>query len=96
MIRADRKSLFLRVLAVVLCVSIVVFFSALLVHHHAIGAGEAHCQLCALAHSGGSITSVVSLIVALQMLMLMRVCAPSRGSPSFVALPTTRPPPASL
>jgi hypothetical protein len=32
----------------------------------------------------------------MQMLMVLLVSAPSRGSPSFVALPTTRPPPASL
>lgn len=92
----DRKTLALRVLAVVLCVSVLVFFSALLMHHHGISGHEAHCQMCALGHSTPSTTAAASLIVTMEMLMLFRVCAPSRGSPSFVALPTTRPPPASL
>jgi hypothetical protein len=97
MIRADRKSIVFRILAVALCVSVAVFLSALLVHHHGLGdmSDHAHCQVCALGHITPSTAAVVSLVVTMQMLMLLRVCAPSRGSPSFVALPTTRPPPAS-
>lgn len=93
----DRNPLLFRILAVVLCVSVVVFFSALLMHHHGVSDhGEQHCQICALGHTTPSIAAAVSLIVTMQMLLLMRTCAPSRGSPSFVVLPTTRPPPASL
>ena len=92
----DRKSLVRRVLAVVLCVSIVVFFSALLMHHHGVSGHAENCQICTLGHTTPSIASVVSLIVVMQALMVLLVSAPSRGSPSFVALPTTRPPPSSL
>jgi hypothetical protein len=96
MTHRNRKSLALRILAVVLCLSVLVFFSALLTHHHGISSHAEHCQLCVLGHSTPSIAAAVSLIVTMQMLLLMRTCAPSRGSPSFVALPTTRPPPARL
>ena len=92
----DRRSFVLRVLAVVLCVSVVVFFSALLMHHHVVSGHSEHCQICTLGHTAPSISSVVSLIVIMQALMVLLVSAPSRGSPSFVALPTTRPPPSSL
>jgi hypothetical protein len=92
----DRKSFALRLLAVVLCVSILVFFSALLMHHHGISGHAEHCQICTLGHTTPSIAAVISLIVTMQMLMVFLICAPSRGSPSFVALPTTRPPPSSL
>ena len=92
----DRKPLALRILAVVLCLSVLVFFSALLMHHHGVSDHAEHCQICALGHTTPSIAAAVSLVVTMQTLQLMRTCAPSRGSPSFVALPTTRPPPASL
>jgi hypothetical protein len=92
----DRKSFAIRVLAVVLCVSIVVFFSALLMHHHGVSGHAENCQICTLGHTTPSIASVVSLIVIMQMLMVLLVSVRSRGSPSFVAVPTTRPPPASL
>jgi hypothetical protein len=92
----DRKSFALRLLAVVLCVSILVFFSALLMHHHGISEHAEHCQICTLGHTTPSIAAVISLVVTMQMLMVFLICAPSRGSPSFVAVPTTRPPPASL
>ncbi len=92
----DRKSIALRLLAVVLCLSILVFFSALLMHHHGISGHAEHCQICTLGHTTPSIAAVISLIVTMQMLMVFLICAPSRGSPSFVALPTTRPPPSSL
>jgi hypothetical protein len=92
----DRKSFALRVLAVVLCVTVVVFFSALLMHHHGISGHADHCQICILGHTTPSIAVMLSLVVTMQMLLLTRTCAPSRGSPSFVALPTTRPPPALL
>jgi ABC-type Co2+ transport system permease subunit len=92
----DRKSLALRVLAVVLCVSIVVFFCALLMHHHGVSGHAENCQICTLGHTTASIASVVSLIVIMQMLMVLLVSAPSRGSPSLVAVPTTRPPPTCL
>jgi hypothetical protein len=90
----DHKPLALRILAVLLCVAVVVFFSALLNHHHALGAHAAHCQVCALAHTAPSVVPTVDLIVLMQMLLLTRFSAPSRGSPSVAALPTTRPPPA--
>jgi hypothetical protein len=92
----DRNSFALRLLAVVLCVSILVFFSALLMHHHGVSGHAEHCQICTLGHTMPSIAAVISLVVTMQMLMVFLICAPSRGSPSFVALPTTRPPPASL
>lgn len=92
----DRKSFALRLLAVVLCVAILVFFSALLTHHHGVSGHAEHCQICTLGHTTPSIATIISLVVAMQMLMVLLVCAPSRGSPSLVALPTTRPPPASL
>jgi hypothetical protein len=92
----DRKSFALRLLAVVLCVSILIFFSALLMHHHGVSGHAVHCQICTLGHTAPSIAAVISLVVTMQMLMVLLICAPSRGSPSFVALPTTRPPPASL
>jgi hypothetical protein len=92
----DRRSFALRILAVVLCLSILVFFSALLAHHHGIAGHAEHCQICTLGHTTPSIAAVISLVLTMQMLMVLLVCAPSRGSPSFVALPTTRPPPASL
>jgi hypothetical protein len=92
----DRKSIALRLLAVVLCVAILVFFSALLAHHHGVSGHAENCQICTLGHTTPSIASVISLVVTMQMLMVLLICAPSRGSPSFVALPTTRPPPASL
>ena len=90
----DRKSFAFRVLALVLCLTIVVFFSALLMHHHGIGGNADHWQICILVHTTPSIAAVLSLVVTMQMLLLTRICTPSRGSPSFVALPTTRPPPA--
>jgi hypothetical protein len=92
----DRKSIALRILAVVLCLSVLVFFSALLMHHHSISSHAEHCQICALGHTTPSVVAAVALTVIMQALLLMRTCAPSRGSPSFVALPTTRPPPARL
>jgi hypothetical protein len=92
----DRKPFALRLLAVVLCVSILVFFSALLMHHHGVSGHAEHCQICTLGHTTPSIAAVINLLVTMQMLMVFLICAPSRGSPSFVALPTTRPPPASL
>ena len=88
-----------RIVAVVLCVSVLVFFSALLLHSHAAGTTAdhaAHCQVCALGHTAASTASTVSLTLALQLVMLLLLGSPRRGSPSFVALPTTRPPPASL
>jgi hypothetical protein len=92
----DRKSFALRMLAVVLCVSILLFFSALLMHHHGVSGHAERCQICTLGHTTPSIAAVIGLIVTMQMLMVLLICAPSRGSPSFVALPTTRPPPSSL
>lgn len=92
----DRRPFALRVVAVVLCVSVLLFFSALLMHQHGVNGHAEHCQICTLGHSTPSTASVISLTVIMQMLMVLLVSAPSRGSPSFVALPTTRPPPASL
>jgi hypothetical protein len=92
----DRKSFATRILAVVLCVSILVFFSALVMHHHAVSGHAEHCQICMLGHTTPSVAAVISLVITMQMLMVFLICAPSRGSPSFVALPTTRPPPPSL
>jgi hypothetical protein len=94
--RKRGNSFLFRVLAVVLCVSVVVLFSALLMHHHSVSNHAEHCPICALGHTTPSIAAVVGLIVIMQMLLLLRACAPSRGSPSFVALPTTRPPPPAL
>jgi hypothetical protein len=93
----DRRPLALRILAVLLCVAVVVFFSALLTHYHTTADADhaAHCQVCALAHITPSVAAAVDLIVLMQMLLLSRFSVPSRGSPSFVALPTTRPPPVS-
>lgn len=96
MLPQDRKSIATRILAIVLCVSILVFFSALLMHHHGLSGHAEHCQICTLCHTTPSITAVISLALTMQMLMVLLIAAPSRGSPSFVALPTTRPPPASL
>ena len=96
--RTDHKPLALRILAMLLCVAVVVFFSSLLSHHHGLGADAdhaAHCQVCALAHTTPSVAAAVDLVVLMQLLLLMRFTAPSRGSPSFAAIPTTRPPPAS-
>jgi hypothetical protein len=92
----DRKSFALRVVAVALCVAVVIFFSALLMHHHGVNGHAEHCQTCILGHTAPSIANVISLIVTMQTLMVLLISAPSRGSPSFVALPTTRPPPSSL
>jgi hypothetical protein len=92
----DRKSFATRILAVVLCVSILIFFSALLMHHHGVSGHAEHCQICTLGHTTPSVAAVISLALTMQMLMVLLICAPSRGSPSLVALPTTRPPPASL
>jgi hypothetical protein len=92
----DPKPLAVRILAVLLCVAVVVFLSALLNHHHDLGTDAdhaAHCQVCALAHTAPTVAAAVDLIVLMQMLLLTRFSAPSRGSPSFAALPTTRPPP---
>ena len=99
MTRADRKAQLGRVLALMLCVAIVVFFTALLVHSHGMSETAehaAHCQVCALGHTTASTPTVLSLTIALQMLMLLRVGTPRRGSPRFVPIPTTRPPPASF
>jgi hypothetical protein len=96
MTRADRRSSFLRIVAVILCVSVLVFFSALLMHHHGIGDHAEHCQICVLGHTTPSTAPVIGLIVTMQMLMVLLACAPSRGSPSIIAVPTTRPPPTSL
>jgi hypothetical protein len=92
----DRKSRIFRILAIVLCLSIVVFFSALLMHHHGINGHADHCQICILGHATPYVAAVLTLLVTMQMLLLARLCAPSRGSPTFLALPTTRPPPALL
>ncbi len=92
----DPKSYATRIVAVVLCVSILIFFSALLMHHHGVSGHAERCQICTIGHSTPSIAAVTGLIVTMQMLMVLLICAPSRGSPSFVALPTTRPPPSSL
>jgi hypothetical protein len=92
----DRKSFAVRVVAVVLCVAVVVFFSALLMHHHGVNGHAEHCQMCTLGHTTASIASVISLSITMQLLMVLLVSAPSRGSPSFVAVHTTRPPPSSL
>jgi hypothetical protein len=97
--RSDHKPLPIRILAVLLCLAVVVFFSALLTHHHDSGMDgdhAAHCQVCALGHTTPSVAAAVDLIVIMQLLLLTRFSAPNRGSPSFIALPTTRPPPASL
>ena len=96
MFRRDRNPLALRILAVVLCVSVLVFFSALLMHHHCINSHADNCPICALGHSAPTTSAIVSLIVTMQTVMLLLACAPSRGSPSLVALPTTRPPPSTL
>jgi hypothetical protein len=95
--RTDYKPLVVRILAVLLCAAVVVFFSALLNHHHDVGADAdhaAHCQVCALAHTAPGVVAAMDLIVLMQTLLLARFSAPSRGSPSFAALPATRPPPA--
>lgn len=92
----DRNPLALRILAVVLCLTVLVFFFALLMHHHGISGHSEHCQICALGHTTPSVAAVLSLVITMQVLLLLVTCAPSRGSPSFVALPTTRPPPSSL
>jgi len=92
----DHKPLAVRILAVLLCVAVAVFFSALLNHYHELGADAdhaAHCQVCTLAHTAPHVAAAIDLIVLMQMLLLMRFAAPSRGSPSVAALPTTRPPP---
>lgn len=99
MIHNPRSAQFVRILALLLCVSIVVFFSALLIHSHGAGATadhSAHCQVCALGHTAAFTATIISLSVALQMLMLMQAGTPRRGSPCFVAMPTTRPPPCTL
>lgn len=99
MIRIERRAQFGRIVAMVLCVSVVLFLSALLLHSHATGATashDAHCQVCAVGHTAASPATVISLSMALQVLMLMLVGTPRRGSPCFIALPTTRPPPRSL
>jgi hypothetical protein len=98
MVRTDPKPLALRIFAVVLCVSVLVFLSAILAHHHGSGSGShaaAHCQVCTLGHTTASVAAAVDLIVLMLALLLTRFSAPGRGSPSFLALPTTRPPPAS-
>ena len=99
MTRANRRAQLGRILALLLCVAIAVFFTAVLVHSHGVatsGDHAAHCQVCALGHTTASIATVITLTIALQMLMLMRAGAPTRGSPRFVVVHTTRPPPASL
>ena len=99
MIRTDRNPQLGRILALVLCVAVAVFFSVLLVHSHRASATSdhaGHCQVCALGHTAASTTTVVSLAIALQMLMLLQVGVPRRGSPRFADVPTTRPPPISL
>jgi hypothetical protein len=96
--RTPYKSPAVRIVAVLLCLAVVVFFSALLNHHHGLGADAdhaAHCQVCALAHAAPGAVVAVDLIVLMQMLLLTRFSAPSRRSPMLAALPTTRPPPAS-
>jgi hypothetical protein len=88
-----------RTIAILLCVSVLVFFSALLVHNHAASATAdhaAHCQVCALGHTAAATATTITLTVALQLLMLLQLGTPRRGSPSFVAIPTTRPPPATF
>ena len=94
----DLKPLAVRILAVLLCAAVIVFLSALVTHHHDAGADAdhaAHCQVCALAHTTPMVAAAVDLIVLMQMLLLTRFSAPSRGSPRFTARPTTRPPPVS-
>lgn len=90
----NRKSYAFRILALVLCLTVVVFFSALLMHHHGISGHADHCQICLLGHTTPSTVAVLDLVITMQMLLLASVCAPTRGSPILVALPTTRPPPA--
>ena len=100
MTRPSRNTRASRILALLLCVSVAIFFSALLVHSHgtALNADHAvHCQVCALGHTTASIaTAITTLTLALLMLMLMRVGTPNRGSPRFVTVHTTRPPPTCL
>ncbi len=100
MTRLDRNAPASRILALLLCVSVAIFFSALLVHSHgvsAMGDHTEHCQVCALGHMTASVaTAITTLTLSLLMLMLLRVGAPNRGSPRFVVVHTTRPPPASL
>lgn len=99
MTRTGTRPISHRILAVVLCVAVMVFFCALLTHHHGAGADAdhaAHCQVCALGHTMASIAPVIELMVVMQMLLMARFSAPTRGSPGLIALPVTRPPPPSL
>lgn len=93
-----QRTVFARVLAIVLCLAVVTFFTALVAHHHGPGVDgdhAAHCQVCALGHTTATVAAILELLVITHVMLLIRSNAPTRGSPQFLALPTTRPPPAS-
>ncbi len=92
-----KRSVFARVMAIALCLAVVAFFTAMVMHHHGPGVDgdhATHCQVCALGHTTATIAAIVDLLVMMHVLLLIGANAPTRGSPQLLALPTTRPPPA--
>jgi hypothetical protein len=81
---------------VVVCLALLVLFTAIQLTHFHTSASEAdHCALCVVMHSAAPVAAVASLILMVRLQALLPVMEPCPAPRRRVSPHTTRPPPAA-